>query len=211
MIYTYITIEGGIGAGKTTLAKKFAHQLNARLILEEFEDNPFLAKFYADPERFAFPLELSFLANRYKQLQRILLRPDMFKPSVVADYSFYKSLVFAENTLPSDELKVFRQFFFILSQQVPQPSLIIYLYTTPSRLKQQILQRGRVFEQNISESYLESIQQGYLSLLKQIQNIPILVIDMKGIDFVKNEKDYQFLYSLIEIPHEKGLKWISYP
>lgn len=211
MLYPYIVIEGGIGAGKTTLAKKFAQQFNARLILEEFEDNPFLAKFYADPERFALPLELSFLATRYKQLQRELLHTDMFQPVVVSDYAFFKSLIFAQVTLPSDELKLFRQFFFILSQHIPQPSLVIYLFTEPSRLKQQIQQRGRIYEQNISESYLESLQQGYLSFFKQIHDMPIVLVDMKNIDFVKNENDYHFLLNLIQTKHEKGITWISYP
>jgi len=202
--YRYIVVEGGIGAGKTSLAKRFAIDLEARLVLEEFEDNPFLARFYEDPERYALPLELSFLADRYKQLQREVVVHDIFQPQVVGDYCFHKSLVFAEQTLLHDEFTLFRKFFSILAFQIPLPDIIIYLYETPNRLKQQILKRGRTYEQNISLSYLEAIQEGYLTFFKQQNEFPVLVVDMEGLDFVKREEDYRFLFSLLKTSYEKG-------
>jgi deoxyadenosine/deoxycytidine kinase len=207
--YRYIVVEGGIGAGKTTLARRFAADLHAKLILEEFEDNPFLPKFYIDPDRYALPLELSFLADRYKQLQREVVLSDIFQPQLVADYCFYKSLIFAEQTLHQDEFKLFRQFFFILAQQIPSPDLIIYLYETPERLKQQIIKRGRPYEQNISLTYLDAIQKSYLAYFKLQDDFPILLVDMNGIDFVQNEKDYEFLLSLLDQKYEKGIHPIT--
>jgi deoxyguanosine kinase len=153
----YIVIEGNIGAGKTSFATRLANDLNARLILEQYADNPFLPKFYDNPDRYSFPLELSFLAARYKQLAGELSQTNLFNPVTVADYYFVKSLIFARNTLPDDEFTLYRQLFDIIWQQLPKPSMYFYLHSPVERLLQNIKMRGREYEQNIKAEYLTKI------------------------------------------------------
>jgi deoxyguanosine kinase len=188
--YNYVVIEGNIGAGKTTLAGKIADQFNARLILERFADNPFLPKFYDDPDKYSFPLELSFLADRYKQLKEELVIQDLFKTFTVADYYFMKSLVFAATTLHGDEYNLYRQIFYIIYGSLPQPDLYVYLHLRPEKLIQNIEKRGRNYEKSITEEYLKKIQESYFSFFRQNPGNRYLVIDINEIDFVENENHY---------------------
>jgi deoxyadenosine/deoxycytidine kinase len=189
----FLVIEGNIGAGKTTLSKKFAEEYNAKLILEQFADNPFLPKFYNDQERYSFPLELSFLADRYNQIKSEVLNLDLFHPFLVADYYFAKSSIFAQNTLKDDEYHLFRQIFDIVFDSIPKPDLYVYLHADTTQLLRNIEKRGRSYEQNIEPGYLERIQNGYFNFFKQITGFPILIIDINNIDFVNNPAHYQLL------------------
>ena len=188
--YNYVVIEGNIGAGKTTLASRIADQFNARLILEHFADNPFLPKFYEEPEKYSFPLELSFLASRYKQLQEELVPQDLFKSFSVADYYFMKSLVFAASTLTGDEYNLYRQIFYIIYGSLPKPDIYVYLHLSPDRLIQNIEKRGRNYEKSITKEYLQKIQDSYFSFFKQNPENKYLVIDVNDIDFVENNSHY---------------------
>ena len=188
--YNYVVIEGNIGAGKTTLAGKISDQFNAQLILEHFSDNPFLPKFYNDPDKYSFPLELSFLASRYKQLKEELVPQDLFKSFTVADYYFMKSLVFAASTLKEDEYNLYRQIFYIIYGTLPKPDIYVYLHLNPDRLLQNIERRGRNYEKSITKEYLQKIQDSYFSFFKQNPENKYLVIDVNAIDFVANKNDY---------------------
>jgi len=188
--YNYVVIEGNIGAGKTTLASRIAEQFNAQLILEHFADNPFLPKFYSDPEKYSFPLELSFLASRYKQLKEELVPQDLFKSFSIADYYFMKSLVFAASTLTGDEFSLYRQIFYIIYGSLPKPDIYVYLHLRPERLLENIERRGRNYEKSITKEYLEKIQNSYFSFFKQNPENKYLVIDVNDIDFVANENHY---------------------
>ena len=189
--YNYLVIEGNIGAGKTTLSTKISEQFNARLILEHFADNPFLPKFYSDPEKYSFPLELSFLASRYKQLQEELVSQDLFRAFTVADYYFMKSLVFAASTLNGDEYNLYRQIFYIIYGSLPKPDMFVYLHLSPERLLQNIEKRGRNYEKSITKDYLQKIQDSYFTFFKQNPENKYLVIDIENIDFVSNENHYR--------------------
>ena len=195
--YNYVVIEGNIGAGKTTLAGKISDQFNAQLILEHFGDNPFLPKFYNDPEKYSFPLELSFLASRYKQLKEELVPQDLFKTFTVADYYFMKSLVFAASTLKEDEYNLYRQIFYIIYGTLPKPDIYVYLHLNPDRLMQNIERRGRNYEKSITKEYLQKIQDSYFSFFKQNPENKYLVIDINGIDFVANKNDYSKIIDTI--------------
>ena len=186
--YNYVVIEGNIGAGKTTLASRIAEQFNAQLILEHFADNPFLPKFYSDPEKYSFPLELSFLASRYKQLKEELVPQDLFKSFSIADYYFMKSLVFAASTLTGDEYNLYRQIFYIIYGSLPKPDIYVYLHLSPERLLENIERRGRNYEKSITKEYLQKIQDSYFSFFKQNPENKYLVIDVNDIDFVANER-----------------------
>jgi len=188
--YNYVVIEGNIGAGKTTLAGKISEQFNASLILEHFGDNPFLPKFYDDPEKYSFPLELSFLASRYKQLKEEFGPQDLFKAFTVADYYFMKSLVFAASTLKEDEFNLYRQIFYIIYGTLPKPDIYVYLHLNPDRLLQNIEKRGRNYEKSITREYLQKIQDSYFSFFKQNPDNKYLVIDINEIDFVAFESHY---------------------
>lgn len=188
--YNYVVIEGNIGAGKTTLATRIAEDFNARLILEHFADNPFLPKFYNDPDKYSFPLELSFLASRYKQLKEELMPQDLFKAFTVADYYFMKSLVFASSTLNGDEYSLYRQIFYIIYGSLPRPDIYIYLHLTPDRLLKNIKKRARSYENKITIEYLQIIQESYFTFFRQNPENKYLVIDISSIDFVENENDY---------------------
>jgi deoxyadenosine/deoxycytidine kinase len=188
--YNYVVIEGNIGAGKTTLAGRIAEQFNAHLILEHFADNPFLPKFYDDPEKYSFPLELSFLASRYKQLKEELVPQDLFKSFTVADYYFMKSLVFASSTLKGDEYKLYRQIYYIIYGSLPTPDIYVYLHLNPDRLIRNIEKRGRNYEKSITKEYLQKIQDSYFSLFRQNPENKYLIIDINEIDFVANDNHY---------------------
>ncbi len=197
--FNYIAIEGNIGAGKTTLASKLAEDCNAKLILERFADNPFLPKFYKDQSRYAFPLEMSFLADRYQQLSDDLAQFDLFKDFVVADYHIFKSLIFAKVTLQEDEFRLYKTMFDIIHKEMPKPDLYVYLYQNTDRLLVNIKKRGRSYEQDIPADYLEKINQGYLDYIKTQTDLNVLIIDVSGLDFVKKQEDYVFLLNEINM------------
>jgi deoxyguanosine kinase len=188
--YNYVVIEGNIGAGKTTLAGKISEQFNARLILEHFGDNPFLPKFYSDPDKYSFPLELSFLASRYKQLNEELGPQDLFKSFTVADYYFMKSLVFAASTLKEDEYNLYRQIFYIIYGSLPKPDIYVYLHLTPEKLLYNIEKRGRNYEKSITKDYLQKIQDSYFSFFRQNPDNKYLILDANDLDFVANPDHY---------------------
>lgn len=189
--YNYIVIEGNIGAGKTTLASMIAKEYNAKLILERFADNPFLPKFYNDPSRYSFPLELSFLADRYRQLKEELVEQDLFRSFTVADYYFMKSLVFSSKTLEKDEFSLYRQLFYIIYSSLPKPDLYVYLHVPPERLLKNIALRGREYEKTITADYLVGIQESYFNFFRQNPENRYLVLDMSNIDFVASHEDYE--------------------
>lgn len=193
----YIAIEGNIGAGKTTLATKIANDCNAKLVLERFADNPFLPKFYKDQSRYAFPLEMSFLADRYQQLSDDLAQFDLFKDFVIADYHIFKSLIFAKVTLQEDEFRLYKTMFDIIHKEMPKPDLYVYLYQSTERLLENIKKRGRSYEQEIPADYLEKINKGYLDYIKTQTDLNVLVIDVSDLDFVKKQEDYIFLLNEI--------------
>jgi len=209
MHYNYIAIEGNIGAGKTTLATRIASYLNARLILEQFEDNSFLPKFYTDPDRYAFPLELSFLADRFQQLKTQLGTPDLFQQLTISDYFIHKSLIFARKTLANDEFTLYSKLFSIIDGALPKPELLVYLYLEIDKLTQNIRKRGRDYEQNIDKSYLERIQSGYLDYIKLQQDMRILIIDTNNMDFVGDNTDYNLLLNIIGQTYETGIHRIK--
>lgn len=188
--YNYVVIEGNIGAGKTSLATRIAEQFNASLVLESFADNPFLPKFYDDPGKYSFPLELSFLASRYRQLKEELEPGDLFKAFTVADYYFMKSLVFAASTLKGDEYALYRQIFYIIYGSLPKPDIYVYLHVDPARLLRNIARRGRPYEATITLEYLQGIQESYFTFFKQNPENKYLVLDVNNIDFVENTDHY---------------------
>ena len=196
--FNYIAFEGNIGAGKTTLVNKIADDFNAKTVLERFADNPFLPKFYKDQNRYAFPLEMSFLADRYQQLSDDLAQFDLFKDFVVADYHIFKSLIFAKITLQEDEYRLYRNLFDIIYKEMPKPDLYIYLYQNTDRLLENIKKRGRSYEQNIEAAYLDKINNGYLDYIKSQTDLNVLIIDVSDRDFVKKHEDYLFILSEIQ-------------
>nr|WP_314864584.1 2-amino-4-hydroxy-6-hydroxymethyldihydropteridine diphosphokinase [uncultured Flavobacterium sp.] len=196
--FNYVAFEGNIGAGKTTLATKIAEDFNAKSVLERFADNPFLPKFYKDQNRYAFPLEMSFLADRYKQLSDDLSQFDLFKDFIVADYHIFKSLIFAKITLADDEYRLYSNLFHIIYKEMPKPDLYVYLYQNSERLLQNIKKRGRSYEQEIPSEYLDKINVGYLDYIKSQTDLNILIIDVSDRDFVKNHADYLFILSEIQ-------------
>jgi deoxyadenosine/deoxycytidine kinase len=210
MKYNYIAIEGNIGAGKTSLATRISEQFNAKIILEQFADNPFLPKFYENPAHYAFPLELSFLASRFHQLKDQLTKQDLFKTFTISDYFINKTLIFAQKTLQPDEFALFTKLFYIINTSLPKPDLLVYLYLNIESLKRNITKRGRSYEQNMEKEYLEKIQTGYLDFVKSQQNMRILIIDTNNIDFVNNENDYKKITNIIiDKDYDIGITRIS--
>jgi deoxyguanosine kinase len=195
--YNYIAIEGNIGAGKTSLAKKISCDFNAKLILERFADNPFLPKFYEDATRYAFTLEMSFLADRYQQISDDLSQLDLFKDFIVSDYDVFKSLIFSKITLQEDEFKLYRKLFYLMYKDIAKPDLYIYLYQNTERLQENIKKRGRDYEQNIADEYLEKINAGYLEFLKSQTEFNVKIIDISDKDFIAN-RQYQVIQLKIQ-------------
>lgn len=207
--YNFITIEGTIGAGKTSLATMIAEEYTAKLILEGFADNPFLPKFYKEADKYAFPLELSFLAERYQQLTDQLSKQDLFKNFTISDYFINKSLIFAQKTLQDDVFGLYSKLFHIINSSIPKPDLLVYLYVSVDRLQENIKKRGRDYEQNIEDEYLENIQTGYIDFIKQHQEMRILVLDTNDVDFVNNKEDYNKIISLIDQDYHPGIHRIK--
>jgi deoxyadenosine/deoxycytidine kinase len=203
--YEYVVIEGNIGSGKTTLSKLLSEHWGSRLMLEEFKDNPFLPKFYENPDKHGFALELSFLAERYHQKRDELNKTDLFKPGVVCDYSFAKSLVFARINLDKDEFELYQSLFHIIHGRLPKPDLLLFLHCSPEKSLQQIKQRGREYEQQISLEYLTSINKGYLDFFKQQTGMKIVILNTDNIDFVKSKDDLKRVISVLDSNYEQGM------
>ncbi|MDY0101321.1 MAG: deoxynucleoside kinase [Lentimicrobium sp.] len=209
MDYNYIAIEGTIGAGKTSLATMLSNDYNARLILEQFEDNDFLPKFYRDPDKYAFPLELSFLASRFQQLKTQLSVNDLFKSFTISDYFINKSLIFARQTLPDDEYALYARLFNIINLSLPRPDLLVYLYLSVDQLKSNIVKRGRPYELDIKHEYLGKIQGGYFDYIRQQTDTRILIIDTNEIDFVHNREHYEILKNIVMKDYPIGTHTIN--
>ena len=207
--YTFVAIEGNIGAGKTSLASRLAGDYNAKLILEQFEENAFLPKFYENPQKFAFPLELTFLAERYQQLKDQLSSQDLFRSFTIADYFIHKSLIFAGRNLEGDEFTLYAKLFNIIEGVLPKPDLLVYLYLDLDNLKKNIQSRGRSYEQNIGFEYLEKIQSGYLDFIRQQQKLRILIVDTNRVDFVNNNSDYDKMVEIISGQYDVGIHRIE--
>lgn len=205
----YLVIEGNIGSGKSTLAKQLSNDYNARLVLETFADNPFLPKFYENKERFAFPLELSFLAERYKQLKKDFDTGDLFHDITIADYHFFKSLIFAAKTLPPDEYRLYRQIFDIIYGMTPVPDLYVYLHRPTNILLNQIALRGRDYEQSIEANYLDDIQEGYFRFFKEHPELKVLLINVEDLNFEKNPIIYQAIIDQISKSYPAGITRIN--
>lgn len=210
MNYHFITIEGNIGAGKTTLAHLLSKHYNARLILEEFADNPFLAKFYENPQQFAFPVELFFMAERYKQLKELLHTQDLFNSVTISDYLFTKCLLFAKVTLPVDEFRLYQRLFDIIHQQLIQPDLLIYLHSPVQKLQENIKKRNRSYEQNIPDDYLFNLQETYTHYIKQ-HNIKTLFIDMSNADLLGNPAHLQTIIEALDKDYDGGQHYLALP
>jgi len=210
MNYHFITVEGNIGAGKTTLAHLLSKHFNARLVLEEFADNPFLAKFYENPAQYAFPVELFFMAERFKQLKDLIQQRDMFNHLTISDYLFTKCLLFAKVTLPDDEFRLYQRLFEIIHQQLIQPDILIYLHAPVSKLQQNIKKRNRSYEQSIPDEYLFNLQETYTHYIKQ-HNIKTLFVDASNADFFHNEKHLQVIIDALDKEYEPGQHFITLP
>lgn len=208
MNFNFITIEGNIGAGKTTLSQLLAEHYHARLVLESFEENPFLSKFYEDPKLFAFPVELFFMAERFKQMKEFIKQQELFKEITISDYLFTKCLLFAKVNLPPDEFRLYQQLFEIMHQQIIQPDLLIYLHSPVKRLQENIRKRNRPFEQSIPNDYLFSIQETYTQYIKQ-HHIKTLFIDSGNADFLENPSHLQTIIKTLEGNFEGTQHYIS--
>jgi len=208
--YQYIAIEGNIGAGKTTLCQQLFESYNCRLILEEFADNPFLPFFYENPERYAFPVELFFMTERQKQLQKYLAQQDLFKDFIVADYFFIKTLLFAKNNLNAEEYRLFQRLFNILNATFPKPDLLVFLHRPVPVLLENIKSRGREYEQEISSEYLQEIQNTYFEYFRSEESIPILVIDVEKLDFLHEPPHYQMIVEALGKTYPPGIHHVSF-
>lgn len=210
MKHHFITVEGNIGAGKTTLAHLLAKHYNARLILEEFAENPFLPKFYSNPEQYAFPVELFFMAERYKQLKEMVHTKDLFQSITVSDYLFTKCLLFAKVTLPDEEFRLYQKLFDIIHQQLVFPDILIYLHAPVNKLQANIKKRNREYEQAIPDEYLFHLQETYTSYIKQ-HNIKTIFIDASNADFLGNEAHFQVVLDALDKDFEDGQHYFSLP
>jgi deoxyguanosine kinase len=209
ILYKYISIEGNIGAGKTSLARKLATEFGARLILEEFADNPFLPKFYENQDRYSFPLELSFLSERFAQLKRELKTQDLFSPIVISDYFIGKCQIFAKNNLNPDEYDLFLKLYEIVEGACPKPDLLVYLYLGVDQLQKNIRNRGREYELKISDDYLENIQNQYLEFIRQHEELRIVIVDTTGMDFMEHPDHYRILSRIVAGNYPKGVHRIE--
>ena len=209
MYYKYIAIEGNIGAGKTTLAQLLSEVYNGKLILEEFDDNPYLSKFYTNPEKYALQLETSFLLDRYKQLNTILSEPNIFNDFIIADYMLAKSLLFAKVNLNAGDYKLYSTFFDIIQKKLPKPEIVFFLHADTENLKKNIQKRGRSYEQNINRYYLGKIERIYFEYFKQNPKLKVVIIDVNNIDWISNMYAYESLLNVFEKQYPLGINYIS--
>jgi deoxyguanosine kinase len=210
MKYNFVTIEGNIGAGKTTLSHLLSKHYNARLVLEEFAENPFLPKFYESPEQYAFPLELFFMAERYKQLKDLLQTKDMFQQITISDYLFTKCLLFAKVNLPDEEFRLYQKLFDIINPQIVQPDILIYLHSPVNKLQENIRKRNRSYEQSIPNDYLFNLQETYTQYIKQ-HNVTTIFVDASNADFLGNEAHLKVITDALNKEYEHGQHYLTLP
>lgn len=210
MKHQFIAIEGNIGAGKTTLTHLLAQHFNAKTVLEEFAENPFLTKFYENPKQYAFPLELFFLAERFKQQQDLIKNGDLFQQVIVSDYMFTKCLLFAKANLPEEEFRLYQKMFEVFYQQLTPPDILIYLHSPVNRLQNNIKKRNRKFEQAIPDEYLFKIQETYTSYIKQ-HNIRTIFVDASNADFLYNEAHLKVILDALDKDLEEGQHYFNLP
>jgi len=210
MKYHFIAVEGNIGAGKTTLAQLLSQHYNAKLMLEEFAENPFLTKFYENPKQYAFPLELFFLAERFKQQQDLINSADLFQSVTISDYLFTKCLLFAKVNLPEEEYRLYQKMYEVFTQQLTQPDVLIYLHAPVNKLQSNIKKRNRKFEQSIPDEYLFKLQETYTSYIKQ-HNIKTIFVDASNADFLYNEAHFKLITDALEKDLEEGQHFINLP
>lgn len=203
--YNYISIEGNIGTGKTSFCRQMQAAYNCKLVLETFNDNPFLKMFYKDPQRYAFTVELFFMTERHKQLQSHLVSQDLFFDFTVSDYMFTKTLLFARNNLEEEEFRLFQKLFKVLNQTFPQPDLLVYFHRNVDILMENIRKRGREFEKDITADYLLKVQNSYFEYFRNILSYPVLIVDLGDIDFVENQKGFDEVQSLLTKEYSPGV------
>lgn len=209
MYYRHIAIEGNIGAGKTTLAQLLSETYNGTLILEEYKDNPYLPKFYEDPEKYALQLETSFLLDRYRQLNTLLSEPNIFKNFIIADYMIAKSLLFAKINLTPSEFKLYSTFYNLIEKKISKPEIIFYLHGTTDQLKKNILRRGRSYEQGINKFYLGKIERVYFEYFKQNPQLKVVIININGKNWASDMYAYESLLKVFEQQYKVGMNYVE--
>ena len=209
LAYPYIVIEGNIGVGKTTFCRKLQEKYDARLILEQFSENPFLPFFYENPERHAFSVELFFMTERHRQLQEELIQGDLFNQQIISDYIFIKTLLFAKHNLNEEEYRLFNRLFHVLNAHFKKPDLVVYLHRPVPNLLHQIKKRGRSFEMEINATYLENIQKAYFDFFKMDPEYPILVVGIDDLDFEKDNNAFELLNKLLLQNYEPKVHYIN--
>ncbi len=207
--YNYIAIEGNIGSGKTSFVEMVHSETNSKMVLEQFDENPFLPMFYEDPTRYGFTVELFFMTERYKQLQKQLITPDLFNDFIISDFCFVKTLLFARKNLRDEEYKMFQMLFNVLNKNFPNPDLLVYLHRDTEILLKHIRKRNREYEINITAEYLRSIQDSYFEYLRNIISFPVLILDLKNIDFVAYPKHYETIKFLISKKYNPGVHRVA--
>lgn len=203
--HNFIAIEGNIGAGKTTLCRLLEADHGCKLVLEQFTDNPFLPPFYKNPERYAFPVELFFMTERHKQLQETLSQRELFPQLIVSDYFFIKTLLFAKNNLNGEEFRLFQRLFHTLNATFAKPDLLVYLHRNVEDVVANINKRGREFERDIRPDYLLSLQEAYFNYFKNEKELPILLVDVTGVDFQADREAYNKITGLMRRSYSKGV------
>ena len=208
--YNFIAIEGNLGAGKTTLCNKLKEDINCKLLLEQFDDNPFLAHFYESPERYAFPVELFFMTERHKQLQEHLTQMDLFQELIVSDYFFVKTLLFAKNNLNAEEYRLFQRLFNVLNASFPKPDLLVFLHRSVEGALENIKKRGREYEQEITAEYLQKVQEVYYEYIRTETSVPILIIDVEKVDFLTSKVHYDMIVHALKETYQPGVHHLSF-
>lgn len=203
--YRYISIEGNIGSGKSSFCELVAQNYNCKLILEEFEENPFLPYFYKEPDKYAFAVELFFMTERHKQIEKSLITQDLFHDFFMADYTFIKNLLFARKNLSDREMRIYQKIFQVLNNDVPKPDIIVYFHRDVDILLNHISKRGRKYESYITKEYLLKIQNSYFEYFRNILSFPVLIIDLNTIDFIKNKAQFEEVQNLIKRKYLPGV------